>query len=218
VTTARRTRGMSAGLTREAVVQAAESVALRVGVDNTSLRAVASELGVSPTALYHHVSGRDELVDAIADAFVRRILERELPSEPLERVRALVRHLHEAGTEQPGLLGIIIGHVPDDPAGAQITYTEVMLQSLVAAGATETEAHFSYRMLMSLVAGSTLAHANLGSDLTPSLEVRLRTIVDADLHPLTTRYVKTGQVLGTARGIEEQMDFVLQPLSSRTMP
>lgn len=205
---------MSAGLTREAVVQAAEAVALRVGVDNTSLRAVAGELGVSPTALYHHVSGRDELVDAIADAFVRRILERELPAEPLERVRALVRHLHEAGTSQPGLLGIMIGHVPRDPASAQVTYTEVMLQALVAAGATEVQAQFMYRMLMSLVAGSTLAHANLGSDLTPSLDARLRTIVAAGLHPMTIRYVSSGQVLGTARGIEEQVDFVLQPLRS----
>ena len=65
MTSARRTRGMSAGLTREVVVQAAEAVAERVGVEATSIRAVAVELGVTPTALYTHVSGRDELPSAL---------------------------------------------------------------------------------------------------------------------------------------------------------
>lgn len=206
---------MSAGLTRDVVVQAAEAVAERVGVEATSLRAVAVELGVTPAALYNHVSGRDELVDAIADAFVRRILDRRLPADPLDRARALVRHLHEAGIAQPGLLGIMIGHVPETADTAQLTYTEVLLQSLVEAGATEEEAHFLYRMLVSLVAGSTLAHANLASPMTPPLDERLRRLVATEGHPLTVRYATTGQVLGTPRGIEEQVEFVLRDLMAR---
>ena len=54
-------------LTRERVVTAAAAVADRGGLAAVSMRSVGRELGVEAMSLYHHVAGKDDLVDALAD-------------------------------------------------------------------------------------------------------------------------------------------------------
>jgi AcrR family transcriptional regulator len=52
-------------LTRDDIVAAALQVTERGGVEAVTMRAVATELGVTPMALYHHVEGKQELVDLL---------------------------------------------------------------------------------------------------------------------------------------------------------
>ncbi|HWF52803.1 MAG TPA: WHG domain-containing protein [Solirubrobacteraceae bacterium] len=54
------------GLDRERVVDAAVAIADRDGLDAVTLARVADSLGVRPPSLYHHVSGHDGLMRAIA--------------------------------------------------------------------------------------------------------------------------------------------------------
>ena len=54
-------------LSRERVVEAAAAVADRGGLAAVSMRSVGRELGVEAMSLYHHVAGKDDLVDALAD-------------------------------------------------------------------------------------------------------------------------------------------------------
>ncbi|KAA1419636.1 TetR family transcriptional regulator [Nocardioides humilatus] len=42
------------------------------GLDEWSMRRLAADLGVQPSALYHHFSGKDELMAAVADELLRR--------------------------------------------------------------------------------------------------------------------------------------------------
>lgn len=58
-------------LTREDVVRGAMAVLGEEGHAALSMRRVARELGVSPMALYNHVENRADLVDAIAESFLR---------------------------------------------------------------------------------------------------------------------------------------------------
>ncbi|MDO5494665.1 MAG: TetR family transcriptional regulator [bacterium] len=58
-------------LTREDVVRGAMAVLGEEGHGALSMRRVARELGVSPMALYNHVENRADLVDAIAESFLR---------------------------------------------------------------------------------------------------------------------------------------------------
>jgi TetR/AcrR family tetracycline transcriptional repressor len=64
---ARRSPGQRAGLTREAVLAEARSALAQDGVEGLSMRRLARRLGVAPNALYSHVAGRDDLVDALLD-------------------------------------------------------------------------------------------------------------------------------------------------------
>jgi AcrR family transcriptional regulator len=54
-------------LTRDRIVEAAVRVADRGGLGAVSMRGVGKELGVEAMSLYHHVTGKEELLDALAD-------------------------------------------------------------------------------------------------------------------------------------------------------
>jgi len=55
-------------LTKERVLRAAIAVADERGVEGLSMRKLATELGVEAMSLYHHVAGKEALLDAMVDA------------------------------------------------------------------------------------------------------------------------------------------------------
>src|SRR5689334_25007745 len=59
--------GQRAGLTRAAVLDTAHALLAEEGLDALTMRALARRLGVAPNALYSHVPGQPELVDALLD-------------------------------------------------------------------------------------------------------------------------------------------------------
>ncbi|MBL7489951.1 TetR/AcrR family transcriptional regulator [Frankia sp. AgB1.9] len=54
-------------LTPDRVINAARSLLERDGVREFSMRRLAADLGVAPTAIYWHVGNRDQLIDAVVD-------------------------------------------------------------------------------------------------------------------------------------------------------
>jgi AcrR family transcriptional regulator len=59
--------GHRAGLHRAAVLDAAHTLVAEDGLDALTMRALARRLDVAPNALYSHVPGKTELVDALLD-------------------------------------------------------------------------------------------------------------------------------------------------------
>lgn len=62
-------------LNKAAVIQAAVELADREGVDGLTLRALATQLGISAPTLYWHVRDKAELLEALADAIMDEVLE-----------------------------------------------------------------------------------------------------------------------------------------------
>ncbi|MEV8264158.1 MULTISPECIES: TetR/AcrR family transcriptional regulator C-terminal domain-containing protein [Microbacterium] len=60
-------------LDREQVLAAAAALADEIGLERTSMRRVADELGVTAMALYKHVANREELIDGMLDRLVASI-------------------------------------------------------------------------------------------------------------------------------------------------
>ncbi|WP_395296786.1 TetR/AcrR family transcriptional regulator C-terminal domain-containing protein [Kitasatospora hibisci] len=54
-------------LSRESIARAALDAVDEQGADGLTMRAVADRLGVKAASLYNHVSGKDELIDALAE-------------------------------------------------------------------------------------------------------------------------------------------------------
>ena len=206
---------MAAGLSSEAIIAAATAVASRNGFAGMSLRAVATELGVSPTAIYHHVSGKDELIDAVADAFVARILEAPLPSDPLMRVRQLAHRMRQVGLQHPGLLSAVVGHVPTQIPSPQAGYAEEVMSALVDAGASEAMAVLLYSVIVRLCLGDVVAETNLRAPSRVPLDERLRAHSEQDLYPRVAKMV-AGTQLSSDRSFDEQLDVVLAGLSAGT--
>src|SRR5919206_4716295 len=76
---AEETRGRGAGLSREKVLAAALAVADTEGLEAVSFRRLASDLGVTPMALYRYVDNKEALLDGIGDLVLSEL---ELPEPP----------------------------------------------------------------------------------------------------------------------------------------
>jgi AcrR family transcriptional regulator len=64
-------------LTREAIVEAAISVADAEGIDAVSIRRIATELGVRPMSLYTHIDRKEDLFDLMGDEIIGEVLVSE---------------------------------------------------------------------------------------------------------------------------------------------
>ena len=64
-------------LSRERVLQGAVAVADAGGIAALTIRSLATELGVKPMSVYHHVANKDEILDGIVDLVFGEI---ELPA------------------------------------------------------------------------------------------------------------------------------------------
>jgi AcrR family transcriptional regulator len=86
--------GYHHGSLRDALINAALLRLQADGVAKLSLRSLAADVGVSPTAVYRHFADKQALLAAIAcDGFVgmTRHMQRQLGSEPCDTLTALQR-------------------------------------------------------------------------------------------------------------------------------
>lgn len=83
---------------RADVVAAALRVLDLQGLESCSMRRVAAELEVQPSALYHHVPNKQTLLALMADEIVRGVGNpiRILPSESVDAARHICHELREA--------------------------------------------------------------------------------------------------------------------------
>jgi AcrR family transcriptional regulator len=95
-----RTRRPRGSLTREVILDSAESVAAQ-GFDALSVRAVAARLGAAPMALYNHFATKDELVDALLDRVLSRFEPEPATDDWTEDLRRFARAHRRLLVEHP---------------------------------------------------------------------------------------------------------------------
>jgi AcrR family transcriptional regulator len=122
-----------APLTREAIVEAALRVLDREGLEATSMRRVAEELGTGPSSLYWHVRNKDELLQLVFD---RVAGELELP--PLdpehwqEQLKTVAREMRRVLAGHRDIARVSLGSIPVGPNVLRVS--EWMLALLRGAG------------------------------------------------------------------------------------
>lgn len=126
VRVAPRTRRPRNSLTADAILDAAEGVAVR-GFENLTIRAVASELKSSPMALYRYFGTKDELVDAL----LNRVLGRFSPPPPsgqwIDELRSFAHRHRELLSSHPWAIGALIGHPYPGPNALPIGETALRI-------------------------------------------------------------------------------------------
>ena len=91
--------------TETAILEAARNLLAEGGLDALSMRAVAAQVGLSATAIYHWFRGKEDLVDRVvlhgfqrSEAYMWKAIE-DLPVGSMDRVAALgeayIRFAHE---------------------------------------------------------------------------------------------------------------------------
>ncbi|MEV7993547.1 TetR/AcrR family transcriptional regulator [Streptomyces sp. NPDC086077] len=127
-------RGASARtpLSRERVIRTAVAVADEKGSASLTMRAVAAALGVEAMSLYHHVAGREEILDGMVDAVFGEI---DLPPRDTDWKSAM-RHralsARAALRRHPWAIGLMDSR--SRPGPATLRHHDAVIGALRAGG------------------------------------------------------------------------------------
>ncbi len=127
-------RGASARtpLSRERVIRTAMAVADEKGAAALTMRAIAEPLGVEAMSLYHHVAGREDILDGMVDAVFGEI---DLPPREMDWKSAL-RHRADSARavllRHPWAVGLMDSR--SQPGPATLRHHDAVIGTLRAGG------------------------------------------------------------------------------------
>ena len=146
-------------LTADGIVGAAARVADAGGLGKVSMRNVGKELGVEAMSLYHHLAGKDALVDGLADwAFAR--IEAPAPDEPWRP--AMARRAASARAvlrDHPWALGLLESR--RSPGPSLLRHHDAVLGCLRGNGFPVRLAAHAFSLLDAYIYGFVLTESNL---------------------------------------------------------
>jgi AcrR family transcriptional regulator len=166
-------------LDRGVVVAAAVRVAELGGIRSVTVRTLATELGLSTTAMYRYVDGKAELLNLIAEATLASV---ELPDTGSwqQRVRVFARSARRAMLRIDGIAEVLQTH----PAkGAALKTVSLVQQLMIDAEVPPIRREAARVVLMIFVLGSVSLEQAL-EGLTHQLGVALDTRFEQGLDVL----------------------------------
>ena len=148
-------------LTEQRVLDGAFSLADRIGIDALTMRKLATELGVKPMTIYHHVPSKDAIVDGMVE---RVFAEIDLPPEHLPWAQAIrVRCLssRRALNRHPWAAPLMESRT--SPGPVSLRHHEAVLACLRRGGLSWQLTAHAYAILDSYVFGFAFEEATLPS-------------------------------------------------------
>ncbi|HKF18096.1 MAG TPA: TetR/AcrR family transcriptional regulator [Candidatus Dormibacteraeota bacterium] len=215
------------GLTRDAIVQRALEIGDEEGLEAVSVRRVASDLGVTPMALYRHVRDKNDLYNAMLDEVIAGVdltagIKPTMPWQ--QQVRRGLQNAVELLTARPVTLPLQIAYQgPLTPSIARSL--EASLGILLQAGFSPRNAVALARMLPVLLAGLLLLYREgPGGSIGPEECDRLRRQAElqlldlpADEFPMMRRHARLiGETIfpDTDRWLRQAIDLIVDGLET----
>jgi AcrR family transcriptional regulator len=158
-------------LSREAIARAALEVVDETGADGLTMRALADRLGVKAASLYNHVTGKDELLDALAELVNQEIDLAPLRSVDRERgdwrqgLTAYARGYRAVFLRHPNTIALLARRRVE--ADGQLRGYDTLLAALTRAGLAPGDAAEAAAALDYLVLGSALETFTAGFTRAP---------------------------------------------------
>ena len=123
-------------LTRDRILSAAIAIADAEGIDALTMRRLGSAVGVEAMSLYHHVPGKDALLDGITDAALRDVALPPPSPEWRANIRTIARSTHAALLRHPWAARQMLSRtIP-----ARFQYMECLLGNLRTGGLSAAQA------------------------------------------------------------------------------
>ncbi|HEU0088330.1 MAG TPA: TetR/AcrR family transcriptional regulator C-terminal domain-containing protein [Pseudonocardiaceae bacterium] len=138
-------------LTRARIVRAALRLVDDQGISALTMRALATDLRVSPMALYNHVRDKDELLDLMLDLMLGEVDCSATDGDWLTQLRALVCSFHEVLSAHHHLARIYSAQVKIGPHGLCIIERAITL--LLEAGFSRRDAADAFQTLYTYTVG-----------------------------------------------------------------
>jgi TetR/AcrR family tetracycline transcriptional repressor len=138
-------------LTRDRLITESLVLLDREGPDAFSLRRLADHLGVTPMAVYNHVSSKQDLLLAIADAVVGRVVYRRVRGDWQKVLTACFQTLRQACLAHPGAMPLI--ESAETLPAAVFRPMEITLTTLQGIGFDSEDAMRAYSLLITFTLG-----------------------------------------------------------------
>lgn len=144
---------------REKIATAALTIIRRFGYEKLTMARIAEQIGVSPSALYNHVSGKHELLILVEDTVMGQVdttpLRRALDGAltPREALHTWAESYRDVFARHSPLVSVI-ARAPISGAPRAVEMYELVAQVYVRAGVVLTEVLPRIIMLESFIYGS----------------------------------------------------------------
>lgn len=176
-------RGGGAGnrsLDRETIVQEALRAIDRDGAQSLSMRSLAHHLGVVPMALYRHVSGREDLLEAVVALLldgVQEDLDAELVRTWQGYLQTLAHAVRRIAVDHANAFPLVATRHPAAPwlrpPLRSLDLVEDFLQRLAEHGFDDDQIAHAYRGFSSFLLGQLLLESAMRGAETSPVEVPL---------------------------------------------
>jgi AcrR family transcriptional regulator len=144
-------------LTRDRILTTALRLIDEHGVEALSMRRLATELGVDPMAIYHHLPGKHAILAGLIEIVFNEL---QLPATKYatwqEQVCAFARAYHSITRAHPNLVLYLVTD-PKSCADAALVANEVLYTALAAAGLSPQAIVLSADLLVDYLNGFALA-------------------------------------------------------------
>jgi AcrR family transcriptional regulator len=206
-------------LHRDGIIEAAVRVADAGGLAQVSMRNVGSELGVEAMSLYHHLAGKEMLLDGLVDWVFARIELPELSRPWRPAMAARASSARRVLSRHPWALGLIESR--RNPGPALLRHHDQVLGSLRSNGFSVALAAHAFSVLDAYVYGFVLTELNLPLEMGEDVEKfvgEIQALIPVDEYPHLVEMI-TEQVVGKnyayANEFEYGLDLILDSLELR---
>lgn len=182
-------------LSRERVIRTAVTVADEKGSAALTMRSIAEPLGVEAMSLYHHVAGREDILDGMVDAVFEEI---DLPPRDTDWKSAMRHRADSARTvlrRHPWAVGLMDSR--KRPGPATLRHHDAVLGTLRAGGFSVPMAAHAFSLIDSYLYGFVIQELGLpfsGSDELEEVAGAILSEMPADAYPhlaeLVTEYAR----------------------------
>ncbi|MFE7843705.1 TetR/AcrR family transcriptional regulator [Microbacterium sp. NPDC057407] len=195
----------NAGLSAARVITEAVRLADLEGVDGLSMRRLAEALGAGAMSLYHYVSNKEELLDAMVDMVFQEI---ELPASDADWRTAMRRRAvsaREVLARHRWAIGLLESRT--SPGPANLRHHEAIAACLRNAGFTIAMATHANWLLDSYVYGFALQEASLPFDSADELTQLTAGVYLPQLPPDEFPYLSESAAAIAAGGYDPAEEF-----------
>lgn len=195
-------------LSPQRIVEAAVRVADEGGLRQVSMRNVAAELGVEAMSLYHHMAGKEALLDSLADWVFTRIDPPEQSDPWREAMTRRAGSARRALAAHPWALGLIESRTPGP---ALLTHHDATLGCLLANGFPMRMATHAFSATDAYVYGFVLTEQTVPFEAGGAEEFAagVEQLIPADQYPHLSAMLHE-QVLGHGYDFADEFDFGLE--------
>jgi len=155
-------------LSRELVADRALEIADTEGIEAVTIRRLATELGVTPMALYWHFRTKEDLLAGLADRVLDAIEVPERTDDWSADIRAALAALVAAMRPHPQVAHLVRDRIMAHPTGLDLT--EMALATLSAGGFDQGPA--SYLAMQAMQAAISMVTSDAVDDSGQTLEER----------------------------------------------